>query len=215
MKKLLIIASFILMSCFTASAQIYVGVDLGYGLYTATNTKLSQYAVENEWKPSNMNVTLNFGRSYSLLRTELATMLTLAAEADDDSGNTIEYSNYNVMINLYLDIPVSETVKIYPVLGIGLASSKANFTVSPKANEITGKSSLTFAWQAGLGASYQLNEQHSLDFTVRYLDLGEPDYETHYHGWAPEGNTIIVEGKDFIQVETSAIKLDLGYKYWF
>ncbi|MDR2870522.1 MAG: hypothetical protein LBV04_08735, partial [Deferribacteraceae bacterium] len=102
--------------------------------------------------------------------------------------------------------------------------SKADFKTNPYQISSTewadgkfyGESSLDLVWQVGIGARYQLNEQHSLDFTVRYIDLGKPEYElTDSSGGVYGGNMIAGGSYDLAPVDVSAIKFDLGYKFWF
>jgi opacity protein-like surface antigen len=188
MKKLLVVL-FALTICITASAEgMYFGIDAGYGLWT-----IEPKDATAEWKPMNASVAFNVGKSFDGLRLEGSLGMTLASD-DKEAGATLEYSNYNLMFNIYYDLMLSNALYIYPTIGVGIVRSTMDWGGS------MDKNALTLAMQWGLGVRYQIDSRQSIDFTIRYFGDGGPDYEYSGGDW---------------EIEAEAIHASLGYKLWF
>ena len=91
-----------------------------------------------------------------------------------------------VMANGYLDLNgltpgAYGPIQPYLVAGVGASrndagSFSAKFTTGPLAGVALSESGATrtsFAWGLGIGAGYPLSPNLTLDFTYKYLDLGE------------------------------------------
>ena len=72
------------------------------------------------------------------------------------------------LMNLYLTMPIMDRFSIYGMGGVGASYNKVKNTSLTK-----GDDKMEFAWTAGAGIDYRLNECWSFDLGYRFSDLGE------------------------------------------
>jgi len=72
------------------------------------------------------------------------------------------------LMNLYVSVPVIDRISVYGMGGLGMSYNKVKNTSLTK-----GDSKTSFAWTAGGGVAYRLNDCWSLDLGYRFSDLGE------------------------------------------
>lgn len=73
-----------------------------------------------------------------------------------------------VMANAYISYPIYHSFEIYGMGGLGMAWNNTDDITNAK-----GKTRLNFAWTAGAGISYTINQCWALDLGYRYTDLGD------------------------------------------
>ncbi len=87
------------------------------------------------------------------------------------------YSNraQRLMFNVYRDFSITERFSVYGQLGLGLAMNRASAQLKALENRIEMKALRRnrLAWTVGVGASYALNPDLTLDAGYRYTRLGE------------------------------------------
>ena len=84
--------------------------------------------------------------------------------------------NWSAMVNLWRDFSITDRLGIYGGGGIGGGGYGLNFDASVVILDISGSSRLTqFAWQAGGGVLYALNERITLDLGYRFYNVGVGD----------------------------------------
>lgn len=126
-----------------------------------------------------------FGRKYDF-RHELNT-LSGSSAPPIGTGNTIfsEIKIWSVMTNVWLDVPVQRPISFFfgrvPILhplslygggGIGLARADFKTTDNVSSGEDTVN---RFAWQAGGGLGYRLNQWATFQVGYRLFDMGSLD----------------------------------------
>lgn len=79
-------------------------------------------------------------------------------------------SNWSVLGNMWLDVPVAEFFSIYG--GGGLGGAGGQLTVNDTVVGGTGHDE-GFAWQAGAGMIVELTDTVELDLGYRFVDMGE------------------------------------------
>ena len=94
---------------------------------------------------------------------------------DEEIGHgkfTVESQSY--MANLYYDFDTNTPFMPYVGIGAGLAKVKGKLSGETETYILGGSMSDThFAWQAGVGVNYALNQNVSLDLGYRYVDYGD------------------------------------------
>lgn len=124
-----------------------------------------------------------FGRKYDF-RHELATQ-SVSQAPPVNAGNIIfsEIEAWSVMTNVWLDVPVQRPVSwifgrvpvLYPLsfyVGGGMGLARADFETTD--NVSTGSDTVNrFAWQAGGGLGYRLNQWATFQVGYRFFDMGD------------------------------------------
>ncbi len=73
-----------------------------------------------------------------------------------------------VLANIYATYPIYDGMGIYAMGGVGMSFNKTDRIRGAK-----GKTRSEFAWNAGAGIDYRINDCWSLDLGYRYSDLGQ------------------------------------------
>ena len=104
---------------------------------------------------------------------------------------------WSTMVNAWFDVPVRDKFAVYGGGGIGGAGYhlSVNDTISSGSGSVS-----EFAWQAGAGVIYRVNDRIELDFGYRYSDLGTADIGLNeIIGGADAGNyTLAVTTHDLL-----------------
>ena len=103
------------------------------------------------------------------------------------------------MMNLYFDIPVSDAVFPYVMLGgaVGYNHVKLEY-----GNQSVSNHKMNPAWQVGAGISYKVNQKLFTDLGYRYSDYGHVDI-------------IRENGVDYTLDKIKSHSLTLGLRYDF
>lgn len=103
-----------------------------------------------------------------------------------------------VLANIYATMPINQMFSVYGMGGIGMAWNKTDSLPDAK-----GATKTNFAWTAGVGIDYMVNECMSLDLGYRYTDLGQARVK------ARDGYT----GKSKQDVRSNDVKLTARYYF--
>lgn len=139
-----------------------------------------------------------------------------------NANNKVKVKSYVAMANLYYDIGKYDGFTPYVMVGAGMAKNKAGRVTGsgvdseqPVENvsiSVPGATKTNFAYKAGLGTRYDLNESVSLDVRYQFVNLGK--FKT--------GATQTATGVDFVanqpvnnQGKLRAHELMLGIAYRF
>lgn len=124
--------------------------DSGYAVGAALGSKIGMGRIEAElgYKSADLDKASAFGYSATASDGEKISVLSL-------------------MANGYIDFDASSTVKPYVMGGIGIA----NITFEDNTDDLDDT---VFAYQAGLGLGFVLNDQVTLDLGYRYMGTSDP-----------------------------------------
>lgn len=84
-----------------------------------------------------------------------------------------DLSTMNLMLNTYYDFSPGRRFNPYLTAGIGAAHHRADLNIG---GTRVDDGDTTFAWAAGAGLSYSVNDRFSLTGGYRYMDHGKPDF---------------------------------------
>ena len=169
------------------------------------SAKLRYSMMDNELKLTDEDGSWEFSGDDNVLGGSLAVGLSSAvqggairteleynknAKARDTSYDTkTEVATQSTMLNAYYDIDTN--TKFSPYVGAGLGFAKV------KGDGEWSESQYNFAWQAGAGIGYALNDNVTLDAGYRYVDYGHWTYG------------------EAIKLESKAHELYIGARYSF
>lgn len=148
----------------------------------------------------------DFGRRFNFpVRTELDYTILANAKDKTSKPNTYNYLTngvptpedlniemqtsirlHTMMLNVWVDIPTGTKFTPYFGGGGGAAfirhkSAAIEEPGTPHAEVISGSKSFTnFAWNAGAGVAYAINDRWTMDLGYRYVDAGS--HKMHYPG---------------------------------
>jgi opacity protein-like surface antigen len=203
MKKLLYtLVCLVLFSASAYAGDIYVGADLGSGIFTQKDLNSPD---ELETDTNNLFFGLVAGWRHDTsesVRVRLEAQLAHTLGADGEyagRGVMCTYSNYMYMTNMYIDIDVTSSVVVYPMVGLGFVWSKLSTE-----NRLLDETAFNGSFQLGIGAQYMVERNVSVDFNVRYIWVGEAIYDYDSAGAGYTAN-----------LETSGVNANVGIKYWF
>ena len=114
---------------------------------------------------------LVFGAKYKFLRGELEGSYTTKAE-EKIGDATAGVQMGSLMMNLYFDIPVSDFLLPYVMLGGGAAYNHVKLEYG---NQSVSNHKMNPAWQVGAGISYKVKQKLFTDLGYRYSDYGNVD----------------------------------------
>lgn len=125
--------------------------DSGYAIGAALGNKIGMGRIEAEigYKSADMDKITAYGQDVKI-----------------DSG---DISVLSLMANGYIDFDASPTIKPYLMGGLGLAQITAKIDVDDEDDTV-------FAYQAGLGVGFALNDKMTLDLGYRYMGTSDPDF---------------------------------------
>ena len=112
-------------------------------------------------------------------------------------GKTADSWSIPALLNAYITIPVMDRFGIYGMGGAGASYNKVKNTGLTK-----GDDKLEFAWTAGAGVNYRLNDCWSLDLGYRFSDLGE-------------GRSKLKDGEGRIKKDIKSHDILLSARYYF
>ena len=141
--------------------------------YVSTKLKYVDMANSASDRSAKLNVDDNVlggalaaGVAYGNFRSEFEYNLNDNA-SKSFPGATLEVHSQSFMFNGYYDIDTQSKFSPYIMAGIGFADIKG------KADVLGSISDTNFAWQAGVGVSYEMNSSVSFDAGYRYVDSGD------------------------------------------
>jgi hypothetical protein len=137
-----------------------------------------------------------------LVRGELEYMTGRDYEFRTDGANADDFFNevdaWTVMPTLALELPIREPVRWafgrVPVLELMSITGSVGAGISQVSLDVTDNVSqghaddLEFAWQGGVGLSYQLTDITTFTFGWRYLSLGTAEADLKFGPQAPAGD---------------------------
>lgn len=103
-----------------------------------------------------------------------------------------------VLANLYATMPLNNVFSVYGMGGLGMAWNKTDSLPDAK-----GATKSNFAWTAGVGFDYMVNNCLSLDLGYRYTDLGQARVKVR------DGYT----GKSKQDIRSNDVKLTARYYF--
>jgi len=91
----------------------------------------------------------------------------------------------SAFFNAFFQKSLADRFSAYVGGGVGVANKKASSTMaiaSPPwpAQDSQSHSSTDFAWQLGIGGTYQMTNQVAINLAFMHSDLGKPSYGTFY-----------------------------------
>lgn len=94
----------------------------------------------------------------------------------DPIGGTVSfhaYDGWSTMANLWRDLDLTDRGGIYVGGGIGAGGYRSVFSGDTLGTTVSGSTGITsFAWQAGGGATYAVNDRVTFDLGYRFFSLG-------------------------------------------
>ncbi|MEK6734260.1 MAG: outer membrane beta-barrel protein [Pseudomonadota bacterium] len=89
--------------------------------------------------------------------------------------NNAKMISYSVLANMYIDVGEFNKFKPYMVVGAGVAKNKTKNTsyTGTTTGSFAGSSKTNFAYRAGLGTQYVINEEFNIDVRYQYEDMGK------------------------------------------
>ncbi len=113
-----------------------------------------------------------------------------------------ELKTQTLMAQIFYDFKNNTSLTPYVFAGVGVAYHKAEAS----AQQILGpfrykgsNDSTEFAWNIGVGTSYEVNDRIAIDFMYRYLSLGEVEWENNRtDGGDPAGGTGEMIANEFL-----------------
>lgn len=89
------------------------------------------------------------------------------------NGQKTDVWSMPVLANLYMTYPIHQRFSVYGMGGLGMAWNKTDSIRGAK-----GATKSNFAWTAGVGIDYFVNDCLSFDLGYRYVDLGQARVKT-------------------------------------
>jgi hypothetical protein len=168
-----------------------------------------------------------------LVRGEIEYMTGRDYEFRTDGANSDDFFNevdaWTVMPTVALEIPIREPIRWafgrVPVLELMSITGNVGVGISQVTLDVTDNVSqgnsdeLEFAWQAGLGLSYELTDITTLTFGWRYLSLGTAEADLEFGPQAPAGDyELELSSHEFnvglrINLYSAPLK-DMHPRYW-
>jgi OmpA-OmpF porin, OOP family len=178
--------------------------------------------LEGGYRPGDVTAALGFPRIYSttppspttLRDTALCTPGVVRTATTPCGGPNGNFDQTTVMANLIYDLVPSSSFSPFIGLGIGLNQVKADFTGQysfspngvPQNVTISGKDTVA-AYQALAGFAWALSDRLDMDFTYRYLETSEVNFDaTSSTNFAPGS----FSGKFNDQTVTVGLRWALG-----
>jgi len=180
MKKIVVLTA-LLISCSAVGAMAAQGpyLSLNAGITMPTDSDISEGGESVEIKYDTgyaIGAALGFNFGAGRLEGELGYK---AADTDEVSVSGLgsasldgDLSVLSFMANGYLDFNVNPTVKPYLMAGIGMA----NVTFDSNDLDVDDDDTV-FAYQAGAGVGFALNDKITLDLSYRYMGTQDPEIE--------------------------------------
>jgi len=125
------------------------------------------------------------------------------------SGTTVEtlirdgkgdIENLSAFANVYYDLPLNSRIK--PYIGGGIGVTRSNVTYKPSGTEIVENNDTSFAYQAKLGATYQISPRMELFGEYTYRNSAETEIDLD-----------LLPAK--LEIENERHLVGLGFRYRF
>lgn len=160
------LASMVASSALAASGDLYGRLDAGYAMSKAKFTGTANQTV----KANSFTGNVGLGYYYTdAVRVDVNFGYTPGTATKIKSGtlngDKLKVSSYTGMVNAYYDFTGMDIVP-YVTIGGGVTSLKAKLTGATTPAKYKGK--LAFAYQAGLGAAYEVTSGVFLDAGYRF-----------------------------------------------
>jgi len=181
MLKKVVVLTALLTSCFAVGAMAaegpYLSGNLGFTM--PTDSDVSDGGVSGEIKYDagyalGAALGLNFGagRLEAEIGYKVADIDEVSANGFGSASVNGDLSVLSLMGNGYLDFNVSPTVKPFVMAGIGMAN------VTLDSNDLgVDDDDTVFAYQAGAGVGFALNNKVTLDLSYRYMGTQDPEID--------------------------------------
>lgn len=199
------------------NARLGGGIAVGYNFDNRFNVPVR----------AEIDVMARMGDSSNYLRERQSlrySWLEGRSDYENKINNKVQLNTF--MFNGFYDFKNESAFTPYLMAGVGLASFKhtsqptISYTDYDTSNQMTGyykngiKGSRTtnnFAWNAGAGVRYKINEDFDLDFSYRYLGAGKSSLTT----WRQPASTYYLgrHEKSKIKVVTQDIVLGVTYNF--
>lgn len=155
---------------------------------------------------------------------------TFNGKANYSANKNPSVKSMNIMANLFIDAGNFSGFKPYAVVGLGLARNKGssyNYDTTPEdkatlrdtnikdankqlvnytgkevsSSTFSGKTKNNFAFKAGLGFKYAINEDFDVDVRYQYLDLGKAEWKN------------AAGKKSTVRITANQLMLGVAYKF--
>lgn len=164
--------------------KAYVTPKIGYGVGLVDNAYLELGGSKISLPDENENMFLggfSLGYDMGAIRSEAELLYSqIDVTYSMDSDGYFASDEYNVSIltgfmNIYYDIHTNTALTPYIGGGMGLSSVNMEYTSKLNGQTFYNKEQRNnnFAWHIGVGASYEISDNMSLDLSYRYMDLGK------------------------------------------
>lgn len=128
---------------------------------------------------------------------------------DGNHNVDMDLTAHAILLNAFYDFENSTDITPFVMAGAGMSILRSDNDVDPigAAPDYTERqiTRTNFAWNVGAGAGYSLTEKLTLDFLLRYVDLGEARWENYDPG-TDEANAV---------ADMTAVECLLGLRYAF
>ena len=177
MKKVVVLTA-LLMSCFAVGAMAaegpYFSGNLGVTMPTDSDVSESGLSGEITYDAGfAIGAALGYEFGAGRLEAELGYKIadTDKVKVDGLGSASIDgdLSVLSFMANGYLDFNASPTVKPYLMAGIGVANVKLDSSDLDADDNDT-----VFAYQAGVGVGFAINDKVTIDISYRYMGTQDP-----------------------------------------
>ncbi len=223
MKSFLVLALIAASSSSLANAQNNFYASLKSGVID-TKFKNSQYEyiesdelylADNQNKSMHSAIALavgyDFSKTYPLnVRLELEYMDKGETTYNPDFNTLIDFSGVyqygisssfinelnveSLMLNGYYDFKNTSKVTPYVSAGVGLTRIE-NKIQNIEVNSTDTASDDQITWSAGMGLTYAVSENFALDLSYRYVDSGNFNFKTKFHGIAVHSEAKLVSNE--------------------
>jgi len=180
LRKIAVI-SVLLVACLTSTGMAaegpYFGANLG--MSATSDSDISEGGFSGEISYDNgyafgaaLGYSFGVGRMEGELGYKTADIDKVSVNGLGSASVNGDISALSFMINGYVDINAAPAVKPYIMAGIGMAN------VSLDSNDLdVDDSDTVFAYQAGVGVGFALNDKVTLDLSYRYLGTSDPEID--------------------------------------
>lgn len=126
------------------------------------------------------------------------------------------FDDYTYMMNAYLSNPDFSLGHFTPYImaGLGIAYNKTTDIYWPLADQIEFSYKTTkFAWQAGIGGLYALNDCWLIDVNYNFVSLGEVRNSGQYNAVAANNTPATGAPTQFNRVYSNQVELGIHYRF--
>lgn len=193
MKKLLCVALLVPSVAFAAAGKqatsegYYGRFDLGADFTKSQKTQDMNFKANNAPVVSggigykfNEFFRTDINMQYRHLKTEIKD--GNIASVGENNLNKITTSALTFMLNGTVDLPNRSIFTPYATAGFGMSTiknGKADYTKSGNFFTRKGKGKTSLAWNAGFGVNTKIQENMSLDFGYKFVNIGKLDYNVY------------------------------------